>query len=255
MEKADIFILWTGGWDSTFRLIQIQKEYTDEPIVVQPVYISGAGRKSEAIEIDAMNEMLPMLRNLGKNKIMDIQIVDLDSIPKNENITEAYNKTVKKLWLGVQYDWIARLAIVYPGIEIGIEKPNGEYGGCSEAIATQGALIYRDRKYFLDKDKSTEDCRLLFGNLSFPIFEITETEMIEKVHEWKCEEIMRHIWFCHAPIDGKPCGYCRPCQQKMECHMEWLIPESGQKRYRFFKRAKRIVGTKNSYKVTEVFCT
>lgn len=99
MEKADIFILWTGGWDSTFRLIQIQKEYTDEPIVVQPVYISGAGRKSEAIEIDAMNEMLPMLRNLGKNKIMDIQIVDLDSIPKNENITEAYNKTVKKLWL------------------------------------------------------------------------------------------------------------------------------------------------------------
>ncbi len=253
-NKPDIYLLWTGGWDSTFRLVQIQKEYTDEPVVVQPVYISGAGRKSEAIEIEHMNKMLPMIRALGKNEIRDLLLVEKDSLPEIPGILDAYKRFLKYLWLGVQYEWIARLATLYPGIEIGIEKPNGEYGGCTEVVNRYGKTVYRDGCYYLDKDKSTEDCKMFFENLAFPIWDITETEMVKLIHEWHCENIMKNIWFCQNPIDGKPCGYCRPCQQKMECEMDWLVPESGQNRYRFFRKAKRIVGTKNSYTVTRILC-
>ena len=253
-KKADIYVLWTGGWDSTFRLVQIQKEYTDKAVIVQPVYISGNGRKSEAVEIETMNNMLPVLRKLGPNEILDLLIVNLSEIPENEEISSAYNRMTKEVRLGTQYDWIARLATLYPGIEVGIEKPNGEYSGCSEAIAKFGGIIAHNNNYYLDKEKSSEDCKLVFGNLAFPIFETTETEMVELVHKWHCEDVMAKIWFCHTPIDGQPCGYCRPCQQKMESHMEWLIPEAGQKRYRFFRMAKKFVGTKNSYKVTGFFC-
>lgn len=253
-RKPDIYVLWTGGWDSTFRMVQIQKEPGDKPIVVQPVYISENGRKSENIEIERMQKMLPMLREIGPNDFLDLMIIKRSEIPENEQISEAYGRLNKLVRLGSQYDWIARLAVQYPGIEVGIEKPNGEYGGCSTALSKYGKLVFRDNSYFVDKAGSTDEINLVLGNLSYPILMITEEKMIELIHEWHCDDLMTNIWFCHTPIDGKPCGYCRPCQQKMESNMEWLIPESGQKRYRFFKRAAKIVSTRYSYKVTGWFC-
>ena len=252
--KPDRYVLWTGGFDSTFRMIQIQKEHVGEPEVVQPVYVSGNGRKSEAIEIQRMEKMIPMLREIGVNEILDLMIVEKDSIPANEEISAAYNRIASEIILGTQYEWLARLALEYPGIEVGIEQPNGEYGGCSKAIATMGSMEHRDNNYYVNKEKSSPDVSLVFGNFTFPIHVITETRMVELVHEWKCENIIENIWFCFVPINGEPCGYCRPCQQKMECDMEWLIPDNGQKRYKLFKRAAKVVGTRNSYAVTGFLC-
>jgi 7-cyano-7-deazaguanine synthase len=253
-KKADLYVFWTSGFDSTFRMVQIQKEIVDKALVVQPIYVSGNGRKSEAIEIERMKKMIPMLREIGNNEILDLLIVEKDSIPANEEISAAYNRIASKIRLGTQYDWLARLALQYPGIEVGVQKPNGEYGGCNKAIATMGSMEHRDNCYYVNKEKSDPDFNLVFGNFSYPILDIKETRMVELIHEWKCEDIMDNIWFCFIPIDGKPCGYCRPCQQKMECDMEWLIPENGRKRYRLFKRAAKVVGTKNSYAVTGFLC-
>ena len=68
--------------------------------------------------------------------------------------------------------------------------------------------------------------------------------MIKLVKEWNVEEIMKEIWFCHNPIKEKPCGFCRPCEQKMECNMEFLLPEKSQKRYHCMKKVEKNFGTK-----------
>ena len=106
----------------------------------------------------------------------------------------------------------------------------------------RGALEPKDDTFIIDRSTSSADCILLFGNMKFPIIDITEEQMVELIHQWDCEDIMKNIWFCHNPINNKPCGFCRPCQQKMESKMEWLLPKDAQNRYYRFKRLTNIFG-------------
>ena len=252
MMKRTIYTFWTGGWDSTFRLIQLQKEHNEELLSIQPIYVSGDGRKSESKEIETMKKLTMMIREIGPNELRNLKIIDKSTIPADAEITDAFEKMRKIVKIGTQYEWLARLAKEYPGIEIGIEKPNGEYSGCIKAIEDTGKLIIKGNTYIIDKNNSNDICRLLFGNLSFPICNITEIDMVKAIHEWKCEDIMSNIWFCHKPFNDEPCGYCRPCQQKMECNMEWLIPEEGKKRYRFYKNFTNVLNNQIGDKAAKV---
>ncbi|MBR0141901.1 MAG: hypothetical protein IJM19_06620 [Ruminococcus sp.] len=231
-------ILWTGGWDSTYRLVELSMRN----IHIVPVYILDKGRKSRNIEISTMRKILSALRNKKgtQAEIDDVKIINMDKIPLNESITKAFNELSETVKLGSQYEWIGRLSAVYKGLEIGIEKPHGEYSGCMTVIQKYGKLIKVNDSYVVDHEQSSETLLLVFGNLSFPICKTTELEMVKNIKSWGYEDIMKMIWFCHTPINGKPCGFCRPCQQKMECNMEWLLPKQAQKRYKNFKAIDNI---------------
>lgn len=175
---------------------------------------------------------------------MSIKYIRLEEIPKDENITVAYDRLCKSVKLGSQYEWLARLTKIYPGLEIGIEKPSGEYSGCVDAIETFGKMKEDSGVRVIDPDRSSEDCNLLFGGFRFPIIDVTEMEMVNNIKQWGYEDIMKMIWFCHSPIKGRPCGICRPCQQKMECDMQFLLPRPGQSRYKFYHIMNKTFGSK-----------
>ena len=251
MENT-VNVLWTGGWDSTFRMLELAMK-TDKNCVIQPIYVSGDGRKSEYKEIMVMREILPLLRKKSRCNILELKIIDKAQIPQNEIITKAFDRVRNLVKIGTQYEWLARLAVLYPGIELGIELPNGEYSGCVTAINKTGKLSWNENSYYIDKSNSSSDCNLVFGNFSFPIINRNELDMVKLVHEWKCESIMKKIWFCHLPINDEVCGFCRPCQQKMECEMEWLLPKAAQKRYKMFKAISKILGEKLGVKIANHF--
>ena len=94
----------------------------------------------------------------------------------------------------------------------------------------------------MDKEKSSNEGRLVLGNFRYPIIEKTEKQMLNIIKEEKYEEIMKHIWFCHSPINGKPCGICHPCCVKIESGMEFLLPQEAIKRYRKSKKLEKIFG-------------
>ncbi len=245
MMKNTVYVFWTGGWDSTWRILQLAvSKIADNNKVIQPVYVTGDNRKSERLEIEAMEKILSVIRERTQITINNILLIAKKDIPPDSQITEAYERIRKSVRIGTQYEWLARLAVLYPGIELGIEKPNGEYSGCITAIEKNGCFIKRDDSFYVDTEKSSDDCCMVFGNFSFPIIDITETDMIRLTREWKCEDIMKCIWFCHEPVQGKPCGVCRPCQQKMECGMEWLLPEQSQKNYYFYTNIRNLFGEK-----------
>ena len=211
-------------------------------LTVEPVYCIDKGRGSLEIERAAMKNILKALQDKPetKAKILPVKEIDIETLPENKEITEAYKTVCKTVKLGSQYEWLAKVALNYPGIELGIEKPNGEFSSCAEAIAEFGRLVNIDETYVVDKSSSSNECNILFGNLSFPIIETTELEMLKNIKEWDYEDVMSNIWFCYNPVNGKPCGRCRPCQQKMECGMDWLLPEEAHKRYRRYKTFERI---------------
>ena len=191
-----------------------------------------------------MEQILLSLRKQYDVNISDLKIIDKEEIPQNEDITAAYNEIRQIVRIGTQYEYLARLATQYSGIEIGIEKPNGEYNGCISAIEKTGHFKEIDGIKYIDKEKSSKSCSLLFGNFAFPICDVTEEEMVKNVNRWHVEDIMRQIWFCHNPIHDETCGFCRPCQQKMECNMGWLLSDSGEKRYRQYQFLKKLFGSK-----------
>ena len=243
MEKTKkINILWTGGWDSTYRIVELS--FLD--VTVQPIYVIDETRVSKDKELAAMRKILKMLREKKKTKavFLPIKKVRLENIPKNEEISDAYKRIADATDLGVQHDWLARLALKYPDMEICIEKGIGDHTPVRDAIYQDGKLIKVEQGERLDKKRSTKDLNLVFGNFIFPIFQITEQEMVKNIKKWKYEDVMSNIWFCHNPIHDKPCGMCNPCCTKASYGMNFLLPKDAQLRNKRYKKIKSKYGVK-----------
>ena len=206
-------------------------------VEISPIYIKDPTRPSLSIEIETIQELWLQLYNDSRTvaNIKPVTWIEFEQIPHNKAITEAFERIRKEISLESLYEYIARLAIEYPGVEIGIEKPNGEYSGCSEAISKFGRLKRANDVYVLDCEGSTQDLLMLFGNISFPIIDKTELEMLHRIREWGYVDLMKGIHFCYQPIHGQPCGFCRPCQQKIECGMAVLLPRLSRIRYKLYR--------------------
>lgn len=107
--KNNINLLWTGGWDSTFQLLQLLLKYKSQ---VSPYYLIDANRSSTGKEILTMKEIKEYLFTEyphTKSLLDSIQYINVEDIPLDENITNAYNSILKDDQLGIQYEWLARL--------------------------------------------------------------------------------------------------------------------------------------------------
>ena len=86
-DDNTVNLLWTGGWDSTFRLLQIIFE---ENRKVQPYYIVDLSRSSWKVEIDTTANFRRFLhRNHPESRTLlkPLVIEDVFSIKQNRKIT------------------------------------------------------------------------------------------------------------------------------------------------------------------------
>lgn len=245
MTCKNVYILWTGGWDSTYRMVELSMQ----PVIIHPIYIEDPGRNSKVYELKAMKEITDLLRKkkMTKAQIMPLIKISLSEIPENQEISNAYKILKNEVDMGSQHDWLARLAISYPMIELCIEKTLGDHAPIKTAIEKMGKLTYVDGRYVLDQTNSSQVLNLVLGNVSLPIFDKTEIDMVKNIKTWGYEDIMSHIWFCHAPINGKPCGLCNPCTTKMTSQMEFLLPKSAQKRNIHMRKIEKRFGTRAAF--------
>lgn len=236
------YILWTGGWDSTYRMVELSRQ----ALTVQPVYVIDEGRKSFRKEQQVMTQILQALRERKETQaeLKDVLYIPVEEIEGDPAITEAFSRVRQTQAIGGQYEWLARLALRYPGIELGVEKPLGQGGGCNTLIARSGKLLEENGIYRIDREQSQPDCVLLLGNFTFPIRGKNVPDMVEDIRRWGYEDIMQQIWFCNTPVKGQVCGMCNPCRQKMEGGMEWLLPDDARKRYRTHTKIRKIFGRK-----------
>lgn len=234
MKKIEI--LWTGGWDSTFRIVELSRERCE----VQPYYIIDNNRISMEHELKAMKTILEVLKSKNQTKAIfnEIIMINKNEIQENKEISNAYKVIASKTHLGAQHDWLARFALHHKNIEIGTEAGTIENSHILQSIHEFGNLIFKDGIGYLDENSSKEGL-LVLGNFSFPIIDKTELDMVKLIKEWGYEDVMKNIWFCHAPIRGKCCGMCHPCELKYESNMEFLLPKSAIRNYKihhFFKK-------------------
>lgn len=229
-------LLWTGGWDSTFRLLDlvlIQKQ------TVQPYYIKSTIRKSSELEVQTMDKIRRMLFELApQSKLLLLPTIykNVNDISPNEVLTQQYKRLSAAKHLGTQYDFLARFATEagINDLELSIHKDDH----AQKFLHPYVEETDHDGIYRLQQNPAYEDLKL-FQNFRFPILELTKLDMQETAAKYNFLDLMNETVFCHTPQkNGKPCGYCNPCRYTMEEGLSRRIPLLPRLKY-FTKRALR----------------
>lgn len=236
-KRKDIYLLWTGGWDSTFRMCQLSRM---RGVHVHPIYITDTRKRNEWKEKEAIARIWNTLMAKHPKAIFHpVQFISMENgfeIP--QKFDDAYRRLAKRFPnLGTQYRMLGAFASQLPGIELGEERYFDKPGTLYSIFNSVGGLQFDENGVGrLPETILDPDVALLFGNYTFPIARYREVDMKEMVMRWNVQDVMQHIWFCQDPIHGKPCGCCVPCRIKMKAHMDFLLLPEAKERYRKYKK-------------------
>lgn len=225
MNTADscTYLLWTGGWDSTFRLLELVVR--DKKCVI-PVYMIDEARPSFRAEILAMQKIKnaiaarwPETRGL----IQGTMYKAVSDIKEDQTITAAFNNILKTSFMGSQYDWLARYCKDegINAIELCIHRDDKAHAIIQRFVSqTSSGDSYVVSEAYRGSDEGT-----VFGCFSFPLLEFTKVSMKDVAEKNGWADIMGMTWFCHRPLFGNvPCGRCNPCRYTIEEGLGERIP-------------------------------
>ena len=211
-------LLWTSGWDSIFRLLEI---ILIEKELVQPIYIIDEDRKSLKNELNSIDLILKKIENdfpTSRELILPMKFFKKSEIVISPEIKSAFELVKKSIKIGSQYEWISALCEQekFTEVELCIFKNE------------RTDILFDDSKESEDKTDNrselNEAIKLIFKYYSFPVLKIDKMDMytISKNNNWL--EIMKLTWFCHKPKKGKPCGKCNPCKIAVKEGLGFRIP-------------------------------
>lgn len=203
-HQEPVQLLWTGGWDSSFRLMQL---LLVEGRAVQPIYILDTGRASTLHEVRAMNQiraaLLPRLPDASL--LAPTRVLVAAEFPPTLEMQRAREEILESAWIGEQYVWLAGVAetLGWQGVELCLldldtAGPPGTSGWKSVVFKGPGEL----------REGAAPQ---LFKYWSFPIMHLTKPRMRELAREQGFLDVLARRWFCQDPLAGRACGRCRPC--------------------------------------------
>ena len=244
MLKKKINLLWTGGWDSTFRLCQLSRMHN---VKVQPIYIIHPHRKSAIYECKAQEKILKTLQKKKETKafILPVKYINVENIIIPANISEAFARLRQQYPIGGQYEFLAAYAANCPGLELGEEHYYSRPGNLYTIFNAAGGLKFdKNNNGYLEDDGQHPDIYTIFGNFRYPIAHLKETEMEAIIKKWHYEDVMQHIWICATPDNkGNSCGVCVPCQIKMRAAMGHLLSAEARNNYKIYDYIKNKYGS------------
>ena len=225
-DVVPVPLLWTGGWDSTFRLLQL---LLDLRVPVEPTYLVDARRASSQSEIEAMEriraalaEQYPHTRAL----LLPSRLVRVEELAREDDIQRAFDRIAARNRFGNQYAFLSRYCrqTGIDGAELMIElTERGVYSFLKdhvhEVTTPQGYPTWRLRADCPDPDLLT-----VMGPFAMPLLQTRKQDTVETAARNGWSDLLAMTWFCHSPRNGEPCGLCNPCQYALEQGFEWRIP-------------------------------
>ena len=227
-------VLWTGGWDSTYRVLDLAL-VQGRP--VRPHYLIDPARASTAAEIGAIRKIKERAERRGA-RIGRLRVTAIFDVPEDPEVTAAHRRLRTQGHLGGQYDWLSRYArslATSGGVDAGEDAPALELSihRDDKAEAFLRAYVARegDGPWTLKPD-APPDLQAVFGPLRFPILDLTKEGMDDAANGAGFADILDLTWFCFDPKGGQPCGVCLPCRYTNEEAMGRRLPPSAHVRRR-----------------------
>jgi hypothetical protein len=239
-NSQPVNLLWTGGWDSTFRLLQL---LLLRGRTVQPYYVIDSDRLSTGLELRTMTHLKqrlfaqwPETRKL----LLPTRFKELFHILPNPAITAAFGRIHQRCFLGSQYEGLARFC-AEAGIhdmELCAERTVAPLLALLEAITTRRGAG-EDAYYQVDEIHEGSDGHTLLRWFHFPVFDLSKLDMQTIARQEGFEEFLQMTWFCHSPrANSRPCGVCNPCIHTMKDGMGARFPFTSRLRYHLRIRAR-----------------
>ncbi|QHT71658.1 hypothetical protein GXP67_35815 [Rhodocytophaga rosea] len=230
MEKQ-ANLLWTSGWDSTFRLLElllIQKR------VVQPYYIMDHTRKSLEMELKTIEKIKAMIFKKApytQQLLLPVIFKELRNIKPNKDLSQQYKRLAALKPLGAQYEWLACFAEEEEihDLELSIETRSP---GFFSTFVDPHIIKYKEGNNYTFKveDEPSNVEIKFFKNFRFPIKEYTKLDLQQMAIDNNFIDIMNETWFCHTPLNQQPCGICKPCRMTIEEGLRRRLPFKSQLR-------------------------
>jgi hypothetical protein len=233
MKNKITNMLWTGGWDSTFRLLDLVLIKGSK---VRPYYIIDSDRLSTGTEIRTMKSIKQTLFKEypnTKDLLLPTEFKEVFDIKTNASITRHFKEIRHgNHFIGSQYEWLARFADEYEimDLELSIHKDDKAHKAL-EQFTTQ--FFDGDELCYRVKESSyTSSEYILFRYFKFPIFNLSKLDIENIAKKNGFYDIMEHTWFCHNPRrNNSPCGICKPCTYTIEEGLSRRIPLKGRIMY------------------------
>lgn len=238
MRKVNL--LFTGGFDSTFRLCQLSRM----DVEVQPVYFSFDdihSRRNQLKEIEAQGRVISWLKARKETtaRILPPAYVFPKDLPSDPAYDRAFQKWKFNYFIPAQLRTLGKVPLLYPDLEIGREGPTlknrklgNKYGKTRLALMARG-MRFTDRpdgSVLVDGSQAEEGLALLFCRFKYPILGIPETGMVPFIHEWGYEDVFKLTWTCDNGNEEQ-CGVCHNCETKWASGLENFFGETGQRNH------------------------
>jgi len=117
-------VLWTGGWDSTFRLLQLLLLHR---VPVVPHYLEDPARPSTQIERATMAHIEDCLRATHphvRELLQPLRVAAVADIARDEEIERALRRIRARSYIGDQYAWLPAFCKqrALDGLELGVHR-------------------------------------------------------------------------------------------------------------------------------------
>jgi hypothetical protein len=239
LPMKQIDILWTSGWDSTYRVIEAARQ----GLSIQPHYIVDSGRVSHPIEVTTIAMLTrDIARRWPEARISPPLLTLRSEIAPEPEITASYERLRKVNGLGIQYDLFARYALGnnLDALELGVHQQDKAHRFITE-VAKNG-----DGGWVVQNNGS--DAARLFSRFRFPVLELTKLDMEERAYSGGFLDLLDRTWFCFNPIKRQPCGLCNPCTYTIEEGLARRLPAAALRRHAHRNRLdyrirRRVAGT------------
>jgi len=224
MEKEGaVNIFWTGGWDSTFRVLQLLIE---EKKKVQPHFIVRS-QASVGKEITTMIDIRRQLfRNFPETRklLLPTKYIDIRNVIEEQTISAAVKYIKKEQEFAQQYDFCSRYCWQnnFYDMEMCIHKDDKAHKLLAPYLENS---TWNSHVKKTEKGQKAYD---VFQYYKFPLYSMTKLEMGKIAQSGGWIELLEITWFCASPYKGKPCGFCGPCT--------YVIEEGLSRRLPFFRR-------------------
>ena len=229
--KNVVHLLWTGGYDSTARLMQL---LIIEKHPVQPIYVAApntdtkgifAGRKNIVKEINTMKKIKKaVLARYPHTEPYFLPTVYIIKANYTDEIKQSLTSLHNKGYFERSHNQYGSFAAVSKYFNMTLEQgcERGEHTRLGKAV--QDYVVIDESKKGNDgqllpnwqlSDIAPEDIKI-FNQLRFPLIKMTKEDMLNQAKKYGYDDIMCMTTSCWYPsLLGKKCNDCDMCNERI----------------------------------------
>ncbi|GAB4180704.1 MAG: hypothetical protein OHK0024_19380 [Thalassobaculales bacterium] len=205
-------LLWTGGFDSTFRLLDLALTRRQP---VTPVYVIDLSRLSWSVEITAQHAILTALERLdaGARALVGDHLY-LDRKALRWGPDPAAAAALAEGGIGQQALWLsqakARAGLPY------LEQVIDRGGELEQVLGPHLERTHGDDEWRMRLRPDAPAELALFAGIDLAMPPLLRNDLPAEAERRGYTPLLALAWCCYRPVNGRACGQCRPCRMTLE---------------------------------------